>query len=114
VTTATPGRKSTRSPMSVAELAARADARAHAERVHIFAVPGRAGVYTTKSTCDPTERYSLVAPAGIVACSCRGYEYRGSCKHSAALLNRLARVRPRSWSRGSPRASGATIRASTC
>ncbi|HZQ36778.1 MAG TPA: SWIM zinc finger family protein [Dehalococcoidia bacterium] len=82
---------SQRSPMSQAEQAARATARAHSEHVHIFAVPGRPGVYTTKSKSDPSERHSLVVDGELVACSCKGFEYRRCCKHSQALINRLAR-----------------------
>ena len=78
--------------MSTATMEARANQRAHDEHVHTFAVPGRPNCYTTKSKSDPSERYSLVAgPDGIVGCSCRGFEYRQVCKHSQALLNRLAR-----------------------
>jgi hypothetical protein len=73
------------------ELEARANAKAHAEHVHIFAVPGRPGVYVTSSKSEPGKKYSLVAKDGIEACSCRGFEYRGSCKHVEALRNRLAR-----------------------
>ncbi len=80
-----------RPPMTQAELEARAHARAYEQRVHIFRVPGRPGVYITRSKSEPRERYSLVARDGIVACSCKGYEHRKVCKHSAALLNRLAR-----------------------
>ena len=53
-------------------------------------MPGRPGVYTTRSKTEPRRRYSLVARDGVVACNCRGYEYRKVCKHSSALLNRLA------------------------
>jgi hypothetical protein len=77
--------------MSEAELQARAIARAHDERVHIFAVTGRPGVYRTRSKSDPMERHSLVARDGVEACSCRGFEYRKSCKHIEALRNRLGR-----------------------
>ena len=77
--------------MTDAELEARAHGRAYDERVHIFAVPGRPGVYTARSKTEPRRRYSLVARDGIIACNCRGYEYRKVCKHSSALLNRLAR-----------------------
>jgi hypothetical protein len=80
-----------RPPMALAEQQARAIARAHDERVHIFAVPGRPGVYVTRSKSNPSERYNLVAIDDVVACSCRGYEYRKVCKHVAALENRLAR-----------------------
>lgn len=81
-----------RSPMTQATCEARANDRAHSEHVHIFAVAGRPGVYITKSKSNPAERYSLVAgPDGIVGCSCKGFEYRQVCKHSQALLNRLAR-----------------------
>jgi hypothetical protein len=85
-----------RPPMSLVEQQARAIARAHDERVHIFAVPGRPGVYVTRSKSNPSERYSLVALDGIVACSCKGYEHRKVCKHVAALENRLAREATRS------------------
>ncbi len=77
--------------MTQQQLEARANARARAEHVHIFAVAGRPGVYTTKSKSNPAERYSLVARDGITACSCKGYEFRQSCKHVEALRNRLAR-----------------------
>ncbi len=76
--------------MTQQELEARAIARSHSEHVHIFKTD-RPGVYTTKSKSDPGERYSLVAKNGIEACSCRGFEYRSSCKHVEALRNRLAR-----------------------
>src|SRR5579884_4026900 len=62
--------------MTDAELEARAHARAYDQRVHIFSIPGRPGVYITRSKSDPRKRYSLVARDGIVACSCRGYEHR--------------------------------------
>ena len=77
--------------MSPIELSARANQRAHDQRVHIFAVPGRPGYFTTRSKSDPRERYSLVAGANEVACSCKGFQYYKTCKHSEALLNRLAR-----------------------
>jgi len=79
--------------MTTAELKARAHQRAHDQRVHIFAVPGRTGYYTTKSKSDPAKRYSLVIVGGEVACSCPGWNARRSCKHSEALENRLARER---------------------
>jgi hypothetical protein len=77
--------------MTRAEIEARAAQRAYDQHVHIFSVPGRPGVYTTKSKSQPGERYTLVARDGIEACSCKGYEYRQSCKHVEALRNRLAR-----------------------
>lgn len=78
--------------MSAIELQARALQRAYDERVHIFAVPGRPGVYITRSKSQPRRRHTLIA-ADDVACSCRGFEYRKSCKHAEALKNRLARER---------------------
>lgn len=81
----------TRPPMTSEELEARALTRAYRERVHIFSVPGRPGVYVTRSRSNPEERYNLVARDGVVACSCKGYEYRATCKHAQALLNRRAR-----------------------
>ena len=90
MTTASPS-QSTRSAMSREQIEARAIARAREEHVHILAVPGRAGVYTTRSKSNPAERYTLVASDGIEACTCKGFEYRASCKHVEALRNRLAR-----------------------
>ncbi len=80
-----------RTPMSEAEKEARARSRAREQHVHIFAVPGRPGVFTTKSKSDPSERYDLVARDGVIACSCRGFEYHKACKHSQQLLSRLGR-----------------------
>lgn len=77
--------------MTNATIEARAIQRAKDQHVHIFAVAGRQGVYTTKSKSDPTERYTLVAKGSEVGCSCKGFAYRGSCKHAAALEARLAR-----------------------
>jgi hypothetical protein len=82
-----PGRR----PMSRLELEARAIARAHDERIHIFSVPGQPGVYRTSSKSEPGAKHTLVAGGGIIGCSCKGFAYRGSCKHAAALVNRLAR-----------------------
>ena len=86
------------------ELEARAHQRAYDEHVHIFSVPGREGVYTTKSKSEPYVRYSLVARDGEVACSCAGFAYRQSCKHLEALKNRLGRESAR---RGGGAPSGA-------
>jgi len=72
-------------------LEARAIQRAKDEHIHIFAVAGRPGVYTTCSRSEPGKKHTLVAKAGIEACSCRGFEYRQSCKHVEALRARLAR-----------------------
>ncbi len=77
--------------MSEAELQARAIDRAHRERVHIFRVPGRPGVFRTRSKSDPEKRHSLVVRDGAEACSCRAFAYRKVCKHVEALRNRLAR-----------------------
>jgi hypothetical protein len=77
--------------MTTAQLQARALTRAYEQHVHIFSVPGRPGVYVTRSKSEPRERYNLVVDGDIVACSCKGYEYRACCKHSEALRNRLAR-----------------------
>jgi hypothetical protein len=77
--------------MTTAELQARALTRAYEQHVHIFSVPGRPGVYVTRSKSEPRERYNLVVDGDIVACSCKGYQYRECCKHSEALRNRLAR-----------------------
>jgi hypothetical protein len=83
--------------------------RAFDERLHIFAVPGRPNCYVVRSRSDPAERYHLVAgPGGAVGCSCRGFEYRQSCKHAEALMMRLGREQ----SRSSPAASSLEPQAS--
>jgi hypothetical protein len=76
--------------MSQVELTARAIARAREQRVHIRRT-ARPGVYVTCSKSEPGVKYTLVVGDGILACSCKGFEYRKSCKHSEALRNRLAR-----------------------
>jgi hypothetical protein len=76
--------------MTTAELQARAIQRAHDEHVYIRRTP-RPGVYHTRSKSEPVFRHTLVVEGSDVACSCRGYEYRQSCKHVEALRNRLAR-----------------------
>lgn len=80
-----------RTPMSQAQKEARATQRAKDEHVHVFAVAGRPGVFTTKSKSDPTERHTLVVDGTQVHCSCKGYEYHRVCKHQQALVSRLAR-----------------------
>jgi hypothetical protein len=83
--------------MSRETLQARAMQRASDERVRIFAVPGRPNCYIVKSHSDPSERYYLVAgPGGAVGCSCKGFEFRQSCKHAEALKMRLGREAIRS------------------
>ncbi len=74
----------------MAALEARAAQRAHDEHVYIRATD-RPGVYSTCSKSEPGRKYTLVAKNGVEACSCRGFEYRRSCKHREALRNRLAR-----------------------
>src|SRR5690242_3846920 len=91
VTQTSPKVQDSKPRMSIAELEARANQRAHDERVHIFTVPGREGVYQTSSKSEPGVKYSLVSRDGIQACSCKGFEYRANCKHIEALRNRLAR-----------------------
>jgi hypothetical protein len=79
--------------MERAELEARAIQRAKDERVRIWRVEGTTNVYRTRSKSNPNEWYSLVADneTDIFACSCKGYEFRKSCKHASALRLRLAR-----------------------
>jgi hypothetical protein len=92
--TATPStpKRTPRPRMAQETMQARAQQRAREQHVHILAVLGRPDCYVTVSKSYPRERYSLVAgPDGIVGCSCKGFEYRQICKHSQALLNRLAR-----------------------
>jgi hypothetical protein len=76
--------------------------RAFDERVHIFAVPGRPNCYVVKSRSNPAERNHLVVgPGGAVGCSCKGFEYRQSCKHAEALKMRLGREASRPSQNGS-------------
>ena len=93
MTTAQSNAKRTpRLPISREALQARAIQRAHDQHTHIFALPGRPNCYVAKSRGNLTERYYLVAgPDGVVGCSCKGFEYRQSCKHAEALKTRLAR-----------------------
>ncbi len=77
--------------MTTAELTARAADRARTEHVQIRAIAGRPGFYTTRSKTNRAEHYTLVDIDGGQACTCKGFEYRKSCKHVEALRNRLAR-----------------------
>jgi hypothetical protein len=97
--------------MSSETLQARAMQRASDERVHIFAVPGRPNCYLVKSHSNPADRYYLVAgPGGAVGCSCKGFEYRQSCKHAEALKMRLGRDASRSPQSGpSPEPEAAEV-----
>lgn len=76
--------------MDITEMTARAIQRAHDEHVYIRRT-ARPNVYSTVSKSNPSEHYTLVVGDGILACSCKGFEFRKCCKHVEALRNRLAR-----------------------
>lgn len=78
-----------------------ANDRAHDQRVRILRVPGRPGVYRTRSKSDPNSWYTLVTDeTGYVACSCLGFFHRQWCKHEQQLRNRLGREAQKSTGDG--------------
>lgn len=91
--------------METTELEVRANAKAHEKHVHIFAVPGRPGVFVTKSKSDPTQKYYLAVSRNTVACNCKGFMSRRSCLHVEALRNRLGRESQAAHEAPRPRAS---------
>jgi hypothetical protein len=77
--------------MTTAELEARAAQRAREQHVHIFAIPGRPGYYQTSSKSESGVKYVMVVRDSEIACACKGFAWRHSCKHVSALEARLAR-----------------------
>jgi hypothetical protein len=80
-------------PMTTETKQVRAIERAKTERVRLYSVEGRPDVYRTRSKSDPTVHYTVAynRGAGVVCCSCKGYENHGCCKHSEALASKIAR-----------------------
>jgi hypothetical protein len=80
--------------MTQVELETRATARAADEGLHTFRLAGQ-GAYLVKSRkSDPGSMHVVrVDSAGhVLDCSdCKGWEYRRSCTHAAAVTRRLER-----------------------
>lgn len=49
-----------------------------------------AEVYTVASTSDPSTVHRLEVEGADIACDCKGFSYRGMCKHARELKNAIA------------------------
>jgi hypothetical protein len=70
---------------------ARAIQRATEQRAHVLSIPGRPGFYTVRSATDPADKYTVVAKAGTVQCSCKAAAYGQPCWHAVKVETRLIR-----------------------
>jgi hypothetical protein len=78
--------------MTTQELNERATARAVAERLHTFKVAGQAIYLVRSRETEPGAMHQVHVTAGAVdRCSCRGWGFRQSCTHAAAVTRRLQR-----------------------
>ena len=80
--------------MAKPELEQKALARARAERVRIVKLAGQDRYLARSRTVEPGAYFELSVSWGRVRCSCPGFNYRGICKHAAALQARIERDRP--------------------
>ena len=56
--------------------------------------------YVTPSTSIPGFAYEVIVHSqqpGDISCNCKGYEFRGSCKHISAVEAQLAVTRGAEW-----------------
>jgi SWIM zinc finger len=82
--------------MEPSELERWARDRALAERVRVVKLAGTNRYLARSRTVEPGSYFELyVSPWGRIRCSCAAFDYRGICKHVAALKMRLAREKQR-------------------
>ncbi len=82
--------------MEPSELERRAEERALPERVRVVKLAGTKRYLARSRTVEPGSYFELyVSPWGHIRCSCAAFDYRGICKHVAALKMRLAREKQR-------------------
>jgi hypothetical protein len=75
------------------ELDSRARERAVSERLHTFKIAGQATYMVRSRETEPgaMHRVDVTADGTVARCSCKGWDYRRSCVHSAAVPRRLER-----------------------
>jgi hypothetical protein len=78
--------------MTLDELDTRARQRAKEERLHTWKLTGQP-VYMVRSRhTEPGSMHCVEVQDGrVMDCSCRGWQYRRSCTHAAAVMRRLER-----------------------
>ncbi len=82
--------------MQPGELERRALERARAERVRIVKLAGEDRYLARSRTVEPGAYYELtVSSWGSVRCTCPAFTFRGLCKHSAALHEKLSQRKAR-------------------
>lgn len=79
--------------MTFQQLQQLATDRAQAERLHTFKIAGNAGyiVKSRKSEPGSFHRVLTTTDGSVVACDCKGWQYRNSCTHAAAVSRRVER-----------------------
>jgi hypothetical protein len=78
--------------MTSEQISTRATDRAIAERLHTFKLTGRPVYMVRSRTTEPGSMHHVHVHADTVQhCTCRGWEFRQSCTHAAAVTRRLER-----------------------
>jgi hypothetical protein len=83
--------------MNEQELEERARLRAIVERLHTFKLAGQPLYLVRSRGTEPGSMHQVhISPDGVVDdCTCKSWEYRRVCTHSAAVTRRLNREAPR-------------------
>ncbi len=78
--------------MTTEELNEQALQRAVQERLHTFKVAGEPLYMVRSRQTEPGAMHRVSINArGVDHCTCKGWYYRGSCTHAAAVTRRLER-----------------------
>jgi hypothetical protein len=89
--------------MTTEELQTRATDRAIAERLHTFKIAGQPLYMVRSRETEPGAMHQVHVTAGAVDhCDCKGWYYRQSCTHAAAVTRRLEREGRRVKNTGEP------------
>ena len=82
--------------MEPSELERRARERAQAERVRVVKVTAPIATWPAAARLSQAHIFNCTsAPGAISVAACAAFDYRGICKHVAALKMRLAREKQR-------------------
>lgn len=80
--------------MTMTEFDERARIRAATERLHTFKLAGQPLYLVRSRGTEPGSMHQVHVTAGQVDdCTCKGWLYRQSCTHAAAVTRRLERER---------------------
>ena len=81
--------------MTQQQLQQRAMDRAQTERLHTFRLAGDAGYLVKSRKMEPGafHRVTTLDDGYVIGCDCKGWQYRRSCTHAAAVSRRVSRGR---------------------